>query len=597
MTRKKVSGTFSAGGHSAAGPGRFPAPFLFLAAAAVLIVVGAAVLRLTRLDNRPMHCDEANQAVKLGLVLQHGRYDYDPAEHHGPALSFFAVPVARLSAAEDLTGLTEIQLRLVPAVFGVLLVAMAWLLRRELGTAAVFWAALLTALSPAMVFYSRYYIQEMLLVCFTFGTIVSGIKLSGTILAPQSSDRPKKIVLTPFLWTVLLGCCVGMMHASKETCVIVLFAMGTAAVSTALIKIGTVTYLSRNPSGESLKTCPSLPRLTQIILRIERWGLVATVIAVGVSALFFSSFFDNAEDVGQSYTAYSHYLDRAAGEGSAGPHDKPWYDYFERLFWWQRGDGPVHSEAIIAVLALVGLVAAVRGKGLPPAGLATARFLAVYTITIAAVYSAVPYKTPWCALSMLHGMILLAGIGAATLVGAMPKPRAAGLVPALLILVPALLIFAGAGQLGWQAHRASFVTFEEPENPYVYAHTTDDVVQLAKRIEQIAAVHPDGLRMHVQVIRREGDYWPLPWYLRDFRVGYFDKVPTKSMPGELIVTEPKLQGRVLEYVYTVPPPGERPMYGQLDRSPDALDWQLRPHVPLRVLVEQDLLERADRVSP
>ncbi|NQU25512.1 MAG: TIGR03663 family protein [Candidatus Nealsonbacteria bacterium] len=598
MSRNKVPGTFSAAGPCADGQRRFPAPCV-LAAAAVLIVATAAVLRLAQLDNRLMHCDEANQAGKLAVVLQQGRYNYDPQEHHGPTLSFFAVPVARLSAAEDLTGMTEIQLRLVPALFGALLVGMAWLLRRELGTAAVLWAALLSALSPAMVFYSRYFIQEMLLVCFTFGAIVAAIKLSGALSAPQSSGRPAKRFLAPFLWSIVLGCCIGMMHATKETCVIALGAMAAAAASTALIKMmargkrGTVTYLSEDPSSDSRETGPSAARLCGILLRLTAWGSVALVIAVGVSALFYSSFFDNAEDVGQSYTAYSHYFHRAAGEGSAGPQDRPWYDYFQRLFWWQHGDGPRYSEAIIGLLALVGLVAtargtfaelfgAERGKGPPPTGLSTAQFLAVYTVAIAVVYSAVPYKTPWCALGMLHGMILLAGIGAAAAIRAMPH--------AALRVVVVLLILAGAGQLGWQAHRASFVTFADPNNPYVHTETSGDVMRLARRIEKIASVHPHGLKMHVQVIHSEGDYWPLPWYLRDFsRVGYFDKVPRGSMPGAVIIMEPRLERPVVEYVMNDPPPGQRPMYQRLPQSEQAVDWQLRPHVPLRVLVQRDLL--------
>ena len=43
-------------------------------------------------------------------------------------------------------------------------------------------------------------------------------------------------------------------------------------------------------------------------------------------------------------------------------------------------------------------------------------FLALYTILLTAIYSAISYKTPWCLLSFFHGMILLAGIGAAALV-------------------------------------------------------------------------------------------------------------------------------------------------------------------------------------
>ena len=52
----------------------------------------------------------------------------------------------------------------------------------------------------------------------------------------------------------------------------------------------------------------------------------------------------------------------------------------------------------------------------------------------------------------------------------------------------------------------------------------------------------------------------------------------------------------------VPPPGERPMYGQLlQEQPDQdwqhQDWQLRPHVPLEVYVHRDLLIKAERESP
>jgi len=56
------------------------------------------------------------------------------------------------------------------------LVLLLLLLIDGLGTAAAVYAAVLTAISAAMVFYSRYYIQEMLLVCFTFGAIVSGYR-------------------------------------------------------------------------------------------------------------------------------------------------------------------------------------------------------------------------------------------------------------------------------------------------------------------------------------------------------------------------------------------------------------------------------------
>ena len=55
-----------------------------LFALAVLAVAAAALAtRLPRLAERPMHCDEGNQAVKAALLRESGTYEYDPVDHHG----------------------------------------------------------------------------------------------------------------------------------------------------------------------------------------------------------------------------------------------------------------------------------------------------------------------------------------------------------------------------------------------------------------------------------------------------------------------------------------------------------------------------------
>jgi predicted membrane-bound mannosyltransferase len=59
-----------------------------LALGGILIVAGW--LRLHDLGSRPMHADEANQAVKLGALLERGEYRFDPYDHHGPTLYYFA---------------------------------------------------------------------------------------------------------------------------------------------------------------------------------------------------------------------------------------------------------------------------------------------------------------------------------------------------------------------------------------------------------------------------------------------------------------------------------------------------------------------------
>ncbi|NTV82107.1 MAG: hypothetical protein HGA24_11875, partial [Candidatus Aminicenantes bacterium] len=81
-------------------------------------VVGALLFRFVRLDVRPMHHDEANQAVRFGDLLERGEYRFDPQDHHGPTLYYLTLPAARAAGAGSLAGLGEATLRAVPALLG-----------------------------------------------------------------------------------------------------------------------------------------------------------------------------------------------------------------------------------------------------------------------------------------------------------------------------------------------------------------------------------------------------------------------------------------------------------------------------------------------
>src|SRR5918999_1467433 len=145
--------------------------------AALLVIVlalGAGLaLRLARLDVRPMHHDEANQAVKFGALLEHGEYRYDAHDHHGPTLYYLTLPAAALRGQTTLASLDEWTLRGVPVAFGVATILLLPLLSSALGRTAVLTSALLLALSPAMVFYSRMFIQESLFACFTLAFVIA----------------------------------------------------------------------------------------------------------------------------------------------------------------------------------------------------------------------------------------------------------------------------------------------------------------------------------------------------------------------------------------------------------------------------------------
>jgi uncharacterized protein (TIGR03663 family) len=514
--------------------------------------VVALALRLPRLQQRPMHGDEAVHAIKFGDLLEKGVYAYDPNEYHGPTLNYITLIPAWLSGARTLAQTTEFTLRIVPVFFGVCLVLLLLLLIDGLGTAATIYAGILTAVSPAMVYYSRYYIQEMLLVCFTFGAIVSGYRYT----------RDRNIA-----WAILAGVFLGLMHATKETSIIVYGSMFLAVLLT-LVMLGPRSFLSN--LAKAVKPSHLLA------------GLAAGVI---VSALFFSSFLSHPGGVLDSLRTYTTYFNRA---GQSSLHIHPWYYYLKMLIFSQYAGGPIWSEGIIVFLAAVGFIAAMWKKGPAFVNVQLLRFLAFYTVILTVVYSAIPYKTPWCVLGFLHGMILLAGVGAVVLVRLMPN-----VLPRLIVLC---LLLDGSVYLAWQSYRSNYIYYADSRNPYVYAHPTTEVFTIVQRVQEMAAAmqemameHPDKVKMHIQVICPGKDYWPLPWYFRNFKKGvidWWDQVDPNIPSAPLIIASPDVEAALTNKLYNLTPIKDRQIYLFLFDKPYYM-W-LRPKIKLLGFVRKDV---------
>lgn len=467
--------------------------------AILLVALAATGWRVRDLDARPMHHDEANQAVRAGLLLDQGLYEYDPHEHHGPTLYYFTLPIARLSGQSRFADTTETTYRLLPVVFGLLTLLLTLGLRRELGNFATVWAVAFAAVSSGLTFYSRFYIQETLLVCFTFGLLVAG----------RRYWRSRRL-----RWAILAGVAAGLMHTTKETCVLAWGAMGLAV----LIQI-------RTPE-----------RLRRVCRRLSwRHALAFAATATAVSVVLFSSFFQHGRGPLDSILTYGVYLGRAGTEGRH-LHPSPWH--YLRLMAWQREGGILfRPELVILILAGAGAVSAFRRRD-RNAGFA--RFLALYVAILTAGYSLISYKTPWCILSSLHGMTLLAGLGIEG-IRRLGRPRWG--------TVSALLLGAGALWFTWGQCRLVNGRFRADErNPYVYVHTVPDFLKLVQRIEDIAAVAEQGRGVFLPVVTPVEDAWPLPWYLRRYpQVGYWlhpSELPEFPAPPPLLVATPEFEDAI-----------------------------------------------------
>lgn len=441
----------------------------------VIALVAGLGLRLARLDARPMHHDEANQAVKFGALLEHGQYRYDRHDHHGPTLYYLSLPAAWLRGQFTLASLDETTLRGVTAGFGaatILLLPLAG----GIGRTAIAGAALLLALSPAMVFYSRMYIQESLFACFTLAFVIA---------LGRAGREPG------WLWPLLAGLAAGLAIATKETSAIVL----PAAILAYLLA-------ARMPAGAT-----SVPPAGSTKTRL----LVGLLIAAAVAAVFYSSLLANPAGVLEPFRGAGTYVERGIDPAD---HSHPWH-YYVSLLAWSSSGGLTWSEGLVLALAAIGVIHALRGSSTSaPEATWWARYLAGYAVITLLVFSAIPYKTPWNLLPFYVGAIVLAGIGFSALVEA-SRSR---VVRAALAGLVTIAVF----HLGWQAWRASVTYAADPRNPYVYAHTVPDAVRMAARIRDLAAAHPDGARMQVSVLAPPHQQWPLPWYLRTMpNVGYW----------------------------------------------------------------------------
>jgi uncharacterized protein (TIGR03663 family) len=500
-----------------------------------LILLGALLFRVTSLDRRPMHHDEANQAVKFGSLLEEGDYKYDKTDHHGPSLYYLTLPFAWLNSKSTLASLNENTLRLVPALFGTGILLLLLLALKGTGKEALLFSGIFFALSPAAVYFSRFYIQETLLVFFILGFLIA---------CWRYIQHPS------FGWAVTAGFFAGMMYATKETSLIAFGAVGGSLI---------LTLLFRGKKGMA----PKLPFSRHISHRLA--GFVTWLL---VSWLFYSSFFRNGKGFLDSFLSYGSYFAKA---GQPEWHSHPWYYYMKMLLFSKYGSGPVWTEALILVLAVIGCFYVFKRNVGSDSHFSLMKFVCFYTFFSMLFFSFIPYKTPWNLLPFFVGFILLAGFGAASLVQKIELSAFRwGMV---------LILILGIFHLGFQSYRASFVFHSDPQNPYVYAQTSPDFMGLIQRVEEVAPFHPDGKGLLIKVIADPYDTWPLPWYLRTFsRVGYWQEVQAAGdleIAPVLITSLDKTDGlpAVVEQGY------QTEYYG------------LRPEVLLAVHIRKDIWDR------
>ncbi len=423
----------------------------------VLIVLAiGGYYRFVGLEWKAVHHDEAVNYSFVKKLVTKGHYEYNPIAYHGPFLYYIALPGVWLG------GFTKTSLRAVPAVFGLLAIILVLMTHRALGKPGALFAAAVLALSPADVYFSKTFIHEIY-----FAFAYAG--LLWAFLEATSETRPTPVIL----FYVFLA----LAFTVKETAAFALPAFGAALVLGWYFSVRYETE-SRSFLAGPLLGYPQSHYLT--------WGLG---LGLTLWALLFSSFLSNPKGLPDFFRAYGAWFATGVVEK---PHAKPWPYFFVLL-------GKYYLPAMPFALW-----AAVRAfwQHRP-------RMLALLAVSVSTllVYSAIPYKTPWCVLPIGACFLALAADGFTDLWLTLRRP----VWQALL----ALVVIGGLVAYGRASYRLNWDKYDDESYQIVYVQTLRAYEDMPRDLAVVAQV--SGLGDQLPVYLSTGAKNPGRFYLRYYR--------------------------------------------------------------------------------
>ena len=499
----------------------------------IFIIALAFALRVAALDLRPAHFDEGVNGSFIDGMRTEGCYRYDPANYHGP-LHFYT-----LFAAQQLFGRSLWVLRMPTVLIGTALIALMLAFRRFLPWRAVWAAALAAAISPAMVFYSRYAIHEMWLPFFTLLAVYGGI---GIVRREGRAGD---------LWA--FGAGLAGMVLTKETYLIHWFAAALGLIAMRCLEwLAPLIPRLQRPrpadlfAGRALDAAAAVPSTAYFTNR-----QIATVTFTCLSAvvLFQSGFGLHWAGVTGFFETF--HLMFAKGTTAEAGHNKEFFYWVKLMAWYEwpallglvaspllsLRRSPLLATAVLVAGALltgtgffssaIGIhpadakdflkpelkLAAMPSLGLwllacsagffaaTPSQSREMRWLCLYGLASFTAYSLIPYKTPWCIINLLWPFFFILGQLAENLAQTTDRR----------------LIYAVGLLLAWNPVRDCWLlNFEHPTydgERYAYVHTTPDINKLLRAVRDLARENPAERQMHGIILT---DAFPLTWELNEF---------------------------------------------------------------------------------
>ncbi len=563
-------------------------------AAGFLVLIISIVFRFYDLELKPLHHDEGVNGYFLTELFTKGIYRYDPTNYHGPTLYYIALVFSKLF------GLETFAIRASVAIFGVLMVLLVLSLNRYLGRIGSLTAAAFLAVTPGMVYISRYFIHEtffvfcslVIVLCVlrflegnepsTFAVLSLAIICFVCLLPSlnaiylfhiqdESITTTLKILILAFesviiylilksildykdgqlVYPLLIASSLALFFATKETAFITI---GTMLIALLCIWVWRRIYggmLGTKILNDDLAAIEfSWTTLKQRIRSRNNAFIIfgaCFVTFAYVSAVFFSSFFTYPHGIIGAIEAYNFWA-RTGVKDHIGETS-----LYLKWLW--------KLEYPLVVLTFLGiLIAFLKAKH------KFAMFVALWAFGLFIAYSLIPYKTPWLILSFLLPMCLISGYAINEIVRSRLK--------VFKILGALLFIFAFA-ILTYNAYDLNFRRYDDDSLTYVYAHTRRPFLEMVRKINYYAEKSGKGRMAAIDIVSPE--YWPLPWYLRNYEHTSFYGRIVDIRNSELIIAEKGKQDAEVFRKY------------RANYKIDGI-YPLRPGVDLILLVRKDIAD-------
>jgi uncharacterized protein (TIGR03663 family) len=519
----------------------------------------ALAVRLVGLGARIFHWDEGRVGYWILRYHESGEFAYRPIVH-GPFLFVvndwvFSIPVL---------GASDFSARLVVALVGGLLPLSAWLLRDHLRGAEVVTLAVVLAVNPLLVYYSRFMRNDVLVGAFAFVALA---------LFVRALDRGDVRLVYP------AAAALGLAFTTKENAVVyVLCYLGAGALLLDHRLFGAAR------SERSVSRLVTHEWRTALAYRLQRWGgtvrrglglgVAHTLGAVGAFFAVVVFFYAPRPDLWTALATPSRLpgVVEAATVGSwesfyslwvAGSHQNhdylPFlYDYLETL---------LYGAPFVCLFAAIGFVADGYGED----GYRDIVAFAAYwgAVSVLGYPIATDIRAPWAAVHAVIPLAVPAAIGvaaAARRVGGIfdrpaddadADPLSPGAWTRPAILATLVLSGAAVGVVGANATYANSTSDDEAGEVIQWAQPENDLKETLELVRGVARVtdgtdvlfvgthtpgNPSDVRFYVEneetllQPRPGGPSWhtrlPLPWYLERYGANVTSIAPDTTLPAD-----------------------------------------------------------------